>query len=300
MSIYDTSTIGTDTNQIVFNNYGVYPTYRIISRRPQQRQIRELDIPVPFENGISDFETLIGKTAYVIEGIMYPGGESEYDSGLRALRKLASLDISQDDILSDDGYVPYVFEEFSTNKQIFLKVLYVDLPENTRKGLVQPFRLVCKVKDPTIYSEDLNQANTQQADFGVASGSAGFPFGYPIAYGASTNSVSTDAYNAGDVPVYPVSINIHGPVNVPKITNTTTGEYIQVNCNLATTANELVIAYDKDSLSVKLDGNSVLDDVTTASTWFKIQPGTNNIQLSGSSVSDDAYATLSYYSGYGL
>jgi hypothetical protein len=231
---------------------------------------------------------------------MYPGGESEYDTGLAKLRKLASLEIAQDDILSDEGYVPYVFEEFSQSKQIFMKVLYVDLPETTRKGLVQPFRLVCKVKDPTIYSATLSQADTSQASFGVASGSAALPFGYPIAYGASTSSVSVDAYNSGDIPVYPVSINIHGPVNAPKITNTTTGEYIQVNANLASTGNELVIAYDRDSLSVLLDGNSVLDDVTTNSTWFKIQPGSNIFELSGSSVSDDAYATVSYYSGWPL
>ena len=300
MSLYDASTIGTATNKISFNNFGTYPTYRIVSRRPQQRQIRELDIPVPFESGISDFETLIGKTAYVIEGIMYPGGESDYDAGLRALRKLASLDVSQDDILSDFGYVPYVFEEFNTSKQIFMKVLYVDVPENTRKGLVQPFRLICKVKDPTIYSATLNQADTSQASFGVASGTAAFPFGYSIAYGASTNSVSVDANNQGDVPVYPVSINIYGPVNSPQITNTTTGEYIRVNVNLATVSNQLIIAYDKDNLSVTLDGVSVLSSVTTASNWFKIPPGSNIFQLTGSSIGTGSYATVSYYSGFGL
>ncbi len=300
MSVYAESALGTNTNLITFNDYSVFPIYRIVSRRPQQRQIRELDIPVPFENGISDFETLIGKTAYIIEGIMYPGGESDYDAGLRALRKLASLDISQDDILSDFGYVPYVFNEYNTQKQIFMKVLYVDVPENTRKGLVQPFRLVCKIKDPTIYGADLQIADTSQASFGVASGSAAFPFGYPIAYGASTSSVSTDANNTGDVAVYPISINIHGPVNVPKITNTTTGEYIQISANLASASNELVIAYDKDSLSVELDGVSVLSSVSTNSTWFKVQPGSNIFQLSGSSISDDAYATVSFYSGFGL
>lgn len=300
MSIYATSEIGTNTNKILFNNYGTYPLYRVISRSPQRRQIRELDIPVPFENGISDFETLIGQTAYVLEGIMYPGGESDYDAGLRALRKLASLDISQDDILSDDGYVPYVFTEFNTTKQIFMKVLYVDVPENTRKGLVQPFRLVCKIKDPTIYSEELKIADTSPASFTVAVGTAIFPIVLPIIFGASTSSVTTDANNLGDVPVYPVSINIHGPVNSPKITNTTTGEYIQVTTNLALTTNELVISYDKDSLRVEADGVSVLDEVTTGSTFFKLRAGSNILTLTGSSISDDAYATVSYYDGYGL
>lgn len=300
MSIYDTSTLGTDTNQIIFNQNTTFPVFRVISRTPQRRQIRELDIPVPFENGISDFETLIGQTAYVIEGIMYPGGESQYDAGLRKLRKLASLDISQDDVLSDDGYVPYVFEEFNTTKQIFMKVLYVDVPENTRKGLVQPFRLVCKIKDPTIYGGTLKVADTSPASFTVATGTGILPASLPLIFGASTSSVSAGANNDGDVAVYPVAISIHGPVNVPKITNTTTGEFIQVSTNLSTTGHTLTISYDKDSLRVENNGVSVLNAVSTASTWLKLQPGPNVFTLTGSSISDDAYATVSYYDGFGL
>jgi hypothetical protein len=299
MSIYDVSTLGTTNNQVVFNGTS-FPIFRVQSRQPQRRQLRELDIPIPFENGISDFETLIGQTAYVIEGTMYPGGEAEYDDGLRRLRKLASLELQQDDPTADDGYVPYVYTEKMRNKQIFMKVLYVDLPESTRKGLVQPFRLICKIKDPTIYGATLKTASTEPADFTTASGSAIYPFEYPIVYGASTSSVSTDAINEGDLPVYPVSINIHGPVNSPRITNTTTGEYIQVGVNLGSTSNELVISYDKDSLSVELDGVPVLNQVTSASTFFKLQPGGNEFTLTGSSISDDAYATISFYDGWSL
>jgi hypothetical protein len=300
MSIYDSSQIGTSSNQIIFNQNTVFPVFRVISRRPQQRQIRDLDIPVPFENGISDFETLIGKSAYVIQGVMYPGGESEYDAGLVKLRKLASLDISQADVLSDEGYVPYQFSEFERDKIIYMKVLYVDIPEDTRKGLVQPFTLVCKIKDPVIYGATLKQADTSNADFTTATGTAIYPFSYPIVLGASTASVSVDANNIGDLPVYPVSINIHGPVNVPKITNTTTGEYIEVDVNLGSTSNELVIAYDKDSLTVELDGVSVLNKVSATSTYFKVPPGSNIFQLTGSSISSSAYATVSYRDGWSL
>lgn len=301
MSIYDTSTLGTANNQITFNDYNSYPIYRVMSRTPQQRQIRDLDIPVPFESGISDFETLIGRMAYIIEGKMYPSGEADYSTGLAALRKLASLDVQQDDALSDNGYVPYVYSENGTdNRQIFLKVLYVDAREDTRQGLIQPFRLICKVKDPTIFEGTLRTANTGEAYFGTASGSAVYPFTYPVVYGATTASVSVDANNIGTIPVYPVSINIHGPINSPRITNTTTGEYIEVAVNLGSADNELVIAYDKDSLSVLLDGVSVLNQVTANSTFFKIRPGSNILQLSGSSTGDDAFATVSFYSGWPL
>ena len=299
MSIYSTSRLGVNDNYVDFNGT-TFPIFRVQARRPQQRQIRELDIPVPFENGISDFETLIGRSAYVIEGTMYPGGESEYDTGLRQLRKLASLDFAQDDVLADEGYVPYLYNEYSSSKQIFMKVLYVEVPENTRKGLVQPFRFVCKIKDPTIYGGTLKVASTGVAAFTTALGTGIYSFKYPIIFGASTSSVTATATNEGDISVYPVAINIYGPVNSPIITNVLTGESIEVTVNLAAPANVLSISYDKDSLSVLQDGVSVMNQITNASTFFKIKPGANPITLSGSSILSNSYATLSFYDGYSL
>lgn len=300
MAIYDTGYIGTAANQLTLNDFTATPIFRLISRAPQQRQVRELDIPIPFENGVSDFETLIGKTAYIIDGTMYPGSESEYDTGVRRLRKIASLDVSQGDNLSDDGYVPYIWTDFAGQKQVFVKVMYVQIVEDTRKGLVQPFRFICKVKDPTIYGVTVKIADTSSSDPTTSSGTAIYPFTYPIIYGASTYSVSSTADNAGDLDINPVSIVVSGPVNSPKITNTTTGEFIQVNANLASTSNFLRISYTKDSLSVEVDGVSVLNDVTTDSTYFKLQPGGNDLELNGSSVGSGAYLQVSYRDGFPL
>jgi hypothetical protein len=255
---------------------------------------------VPFENGISDFETLMGQYAYVIDGVMYPGSESEYDEGLRTLRKVASLDVSQDDNLSDDGYVPYIWTDFTGQKQVFVKVMYVQIIEDTRKGLVQPFRFICKVKDPTIYGVTIKVADTSSSDPTTSSGTAIYPFAYPIIYGASTYSVSGEANNEGDLAIYPIGITVVGPVNSPKITNTTTGEFIQINANLSTTSNILRISYDKDSLSAEVDGVSVLNDEVSGTTWFKIQPGGNDLQLTGSSIGSGAYMQLSFRDGYPL
>lgn len=305
MAIYALSYLGTDNNKLYFNDYNQEynsggSVFRIKSRAPQQRSIRELDIPIPFENGISDFETLIGKTVYVLDGTMYPGGESDSDSGLSALRKVASLELNQSDILSDNGYIPYVWTEFSRNKQVFMKPLYVQIVENTRTGLVQNFRIISKIKDPTIYEEDLQIASTEAANFTTATGTAILPHIFPLIFGASTSSVSSDAINNGDLPSYPVAINIYGPVSSPKITNSATGEYIEVAVNLATSSNNLSIAYDKDTLRVELDGVSVINQVTAASDYWKLQPGSNIITLTGSSISNGAYAAVSYYSAWPL
>lgn len=300
MAIYGDSSLGTSANIINFNDYSTTPIYRLISRTPQRRAVRELDIPIPFENGISDFETLLGQYVYVLEGRMYPGSESEYDNGLRALRKLASLEISQDDALSDEGYVPYVYDEYSQQKQVFLKVLYVQMIEDTRKGLVQPFRFICKIKDPTIHGATLKTASTEQATPSTSTGTAVYDFTYPIIFGASTYSVTSNANNEGDLPAYPQAITVNGPISTPRITNTTTGEYIEVTTNLATASNFLRITYDKDSLRVETDGVSVLDSVSTASTFFKLQPGGNEITLTGASISDGAVCDVTFRDAYPL
>jgi len=300
MAIYDAGYIGTTANRVTLNDFTQTPIYRLISRAPQRRQVRELDIPVPFEMGVSDWETLLGQYAYTLDGIMYPGSESEYDSGLRALRKVASLEIAQDDNLSDNGYVPYVWTDYSGQKQVFLKVMYVQIVEDTRKGLVQPFRFICKIKDPTIYGITTKVADTSSSDPTTSSGTAEFPFQYPVIYGASTYSVSSNALNNGDLPTCPVAITVRGPVNKPKISNTTTGEYIEVDVNLASTSNFLRIAYDKDSLSVEVDGVSKLNEVSEGSTYFKIQPGGNDISLTGTSIGSGGYVQLSYRDAFPL
>ncbi len=296
MSVYDPSTLGATDNAITFNGTTL-PIYRVISRAPQQRQLRQEDIPVPFEDGITDYLTLEGASAYVIEGIMYPGSETDYDNGLAALRKLSSLDIEQADNNTDDGYVPYVFKEYSQSKQVFVKVLYVDAPESTRKGLVQPFKFVCKVKDPTIFSNVVATATTQGSNPTTSAGSLLFPVGFPVLIGASTYSTSSVATNTGDLPGYPIYIKVYGPINVPTVTNATTGEFITVNTNVAN-GSILTIAYDKDSLSVDVDGVSVLNQVTSSSTYFKLKPGGNNITLQGQSFGSGAYVVMNYYQGY--
>lgn len=300
MSIYDEATLGVTGNLLTFNDYAVLPIYRVQSRAPQQRNVRDLDIPIPFENGISDFETWIGRTAYVIEGKMYPSDEADHSTGLAALRKLASLEYTQNDPNTDTGYVPYIWPENGSPRQLFLKVLYVDLKEDTRQGLIQPFRLICKVKDPTIYGSPLKTATTQGTDPTTGGGAAVYPFAYPIVYGASTGSVTSTAINNGTISAYPASIVVVGPVNSPRITNTATGEYIEVDENLTNSSQVLTITYDKDTLTVDVNGNSVLGSVTTDSTYFKIRPGSNPIELSGASIGSGAYVRVNYYDAYAL
>lgn len=307
MAIYEKATLGYADNFITFNDFTLDPVYRAVSRAPQKYQIREQDIPIPFESGIADFNTLVGQTIYVIEGVMYPSSETTYDSGLAKLRDISSLDLEQADpysgsVFTNDGYVPYLWGDGGGDltKQLFVKVLYVMTSENTRQGYVLPFKLYCKVKDPTIYGGTLKLASTILGNPSTSTGSATYPFKYPIAYGSNYYTVTAAATNNGSVPVYPQSIDIYGPVTNPSVTNGSTGEVIQVNCTLNTVSDHLQIQYNKDVLTVELNGVNNMQNVTNASTYFKIHPGANVISLTGSSISSGSYATVNYYDGYSL
>jgi hypothetical protein len=307
MSIYTKSTLGYVDNQITFNDYSLDPIYRTITRIPQKYQIRQQDLPIPFEGGIADFNTMIGETYYLIQGKMYPSNEDTYDSGLAALRDVANLDLTQNDpnqgtTFSNDGYVPYVWGDASgeLTKQLFVKPMYVMAAENTQQGFVLPFTIYCKVKDPTIYGATLKTASTAASTPGASSGSAVYPLKYPIVYGATYYSVTATATNEGAVPTYPQSIDVYGPVTTPVITNNKTGEFIKVNATLNSATDHLQIQYAKDYLSVTLNGVNYLKNVTSDSTYFKIHPGGNGISLTGSSISSGSYATVNYYDGFSL
>lgn len=307
MSVYTKSTLGYVDNLVTCNDISTDPYYRVNARAPQRFQLREQDVPVPFELGISDFNTLIGQVMYVIDGTMYPRSQDTYDSGLNALRDVSNLDLSQSDsnggvTFDNNGYVPYVWGDSVgvLSKQLFVKPLYVQASESTRQGFVVPFRIFCKVKDPTIYGASLKIASTALGDPTATVGTAAYPLSYPVAFGATYYTVSANAINSGTVPVYPQSIDIYGPVTNPKFTNTATGEFIQINCTLSSPTDHLQIQYGKDYLGVYLNGNSQLQNKTTDSTFFKIHPGSNNISLTGSSIASGSYATVNYYDGYSL
>lgn len=303
MSVYEISTLGAQDNKVTFNDPSIDPYFRVQQRLPQKYQIRQQDIPVPFQSGISDFITLIGDTVYVIKGRMYPSGEAAYDTGRNILASVSSLDLEQTDpYSSDEGYVPYVWGDASSatnSKQLFVKVLYAILPEDTRQGYAQPFTIYCKIKDPTIYGYTQKTASTASANPSSTVGSFVLPTTLPAPIGVTTYNISTNAYNAGTIGSYPQTINIYGPVTNPVLTNSSTGEYFGVNVTLSSSSDVLNITYSKDVYTVTKNGVSVVNLVQAGSTTFQIHPGNNVLTLSGS-LGNGAYASVQYYDAYPL
>lgn len=299
MSIYTTSTLGAGSHILTFNDATKTPYYRVTREDPRSFQVRNYDSPLPQESGMLDFRTLIGRSDLVLTGTMYPGNESEYDSGRKLLRKICSADFWQDNDDSDEGYIPYKYNEGVRDYQIFVKPLYVYAPKTSASGFKQPFSIFCKIKYPVVFGA----ATKVFGNFGVPGviiGAAKYPLKYPIAFGSQQYSVTALANNEGDIPTYPASITVTGPINRPRIANQTTGEYIEIDVNLPTQSDILSIVYDQDSISITANGLSVYNKLLEGSTLFKIRDGSNDIVLTGLSVSAGATLTGTFMDAYPL
>lgn len=300
MLIYDPSTLGTSTNSINFNDENNTPFYRLRRDRVINRQITDNDIKLPEGMGVADFQTLMGKVNYILEGTMYPDDEVGYDQGIKALRKLSSLDIEQADTDSDGGYVPFKVTEYDGyNKQLMVKVLYADLPKSSNKGLKQDFRLFMKVKYPAWTTQTSSSATIGDST-ATTSGSSNLSFALPKALGLTTYSSNGALNNTGDLKVYP-TITITGPITTPRITNSTTGEYIELTgLNLGTTSDSVVINYDQDTTSIAQAGVSKMNLLTSGSTLFKVKPGINNFTITGATVGSGMTGTISIFPAWPL
>ena len=315
MILFDSFTIGTENNEVSFNDDSTTPYFRARSFNPSRRDLKEFEGQLPEGSGINDTQSYVNKMYILIDGTMYPDDENDYHDGMEQLRKLSSLDVEQSDSLSDVGYVPIRFSD-AVRKQIFVKVLYVDMPQSTRGGLKQQFRLLCKVKYPAIYSVNSHSSNltvSAVAQLGGAAipayipmtissplgGSTTFPMEFPVVFGASASQGAGPIINEGDLPSYP-TISIYGPLSKPRVTNVSTGEFIELDINLASASESATITYDQDSLSVTSNNTNVYGKLTTGSTLFKLKPGENNLLFSGSSVGTSANVTVTWFDTWPL
>lgn len=94
-----------------------------------------------------------------------------------------------------------------------------------RRDVFQKFTVNWKCPDP--YWQDPNQVSRALRAY---EGKFTLPFTLPFRLGKQGDR--TTLVNEGDVPA-PVQIDLQGPVTNPKITNETTGEFMQINGSIA-------------------------------------------------------------------
>ena len=154
----------------------------------------------------------------------------------------------------------------------------------------QKVRLEYEVHDPFWYSERDIVETFQSVDPLFE-----FPFtmstGDPVEFGSLLPA--NIATNQGQVEA-PVSIRITGICTNPRIENKTTGEFIKLN-NISMGENEtLVIDTAFGQKKVELDGVSMFHKLDTASTFFTLKKGENEIEFSDDTNSTTAKIYFTY------
>ena len=142
-------------------------------------------------------------------------------------------------------------------------------------------------EDPRIYSDTLYQQSLAATVGGAPSGRT-FPETFPISYGGGTPAGQVFIENQGNTVTYPV-LTIYGPGNIPAITNFTTNQGLYLNTTLAASQ---FITIDTNPIrrQILFNGNtSVYSTLDFAqSSWWGLEPGTNDIRFSYGSFSTGA------------
>lgn len=122
-----------------------------------------------------------------------------------------------------------------------------------------------------------------------------FPLRFPTTFAMKGPGQKT-VINNGDVET-PVRIEFIGPAANPRITNTTTGEYIQVNRRLEP-GERLIITTDFGNKRIKINGQNVLHWIDLKSVFWQLQPGDNIVDYSSDDQMEPASVVISYKNRY--
>ncbi|OEH86257.1 hypothetical protein BHU72_12035 [Desulfuribacillus stibiiarsenatis] len=121
-----------------------------------------------------------------------------------------------------------------------------------------------------------------------------------IEFGSYSSGI-VDIENVGDVAT-PVKIEFFGPVVDPRITNETTGQFIELITPLLEGEKMTITTAfgNKRAEITKVDGTiqNAFQYINLNSTFFQLERGTNTIRFTASAGSEDAEITITYRNRY--
>jgi hypothetical protein len=123
----------------------------------------------------------------------------------------------------------------------------------------------------------------------------------PVFVGASViNSIDTIAY-AGNWREFPYEIKIEGPITNAKVVNNTTSETLDFTGASLTAGQawyiDLRYGYKTIEREDTTNAISSLTEDSDLATWH-LQPGNNEIQITGTGADPDTEITIAYYDRY--
>lgn len=245
--------------------------------------VREVTEARTDDDGERDSTLLFGARACAIELLVTQSARSFEDELTRFLHPRSRPYL----VVEDDGW--------SQARRLGLRVdqfdapLGVDLPRDMRRIQVQ-------WKVPTgIWEADEEIEEPVTADIASETGHS-YPETYPRTYAATLSTGATTLTNLGAVPSH-FTAKLYGPCTGPKLINVTTGEEVAFTSGLVLAAGEYVEIDTRERTaylnSVTTSSRLPYVDFTTTS-WWRIEPGEQQVRYAPESVSSGAAAVITY------
>ena len=289
---YNGITIKGSSGTTEFDYRSTSPYYIVALQQPSMdnTEVRSYEQVKPGEEGIADYEDFLGAEKIVLRLIIKGKSRTYLNNGINAVREAFHPKAVYYATDNDNGYLPLNFTE-TGQTAIKIDCIPYKLPsvkEVKNQGLTAKIDVFLQAKYPFRKSQTGKSLTLQTA---IATGGSGYPLDYPVGYSTPTGSINGDAINSGDLPAIPLVV-IHGPAIGSRLENTTTGEFIDFtdDMNIADGVT-LTIDFEK-ATAVDSNGNNQLQNLTSASKFFKIEPGTNTLQWINNNV--DGYCVITW------
>ena len=300
MAILDTEIKMTFRGQ-EFNNT-VYTDYVMLYDIPEGMSspgIRSNNTEKQGQHGMSDYLSYYNGRNITLTGKIVAqtiAGRKVLEDNIRRIFSLPGIQSA-----SNSGYYTLYIDESGEIdtpavgeglKQIDVKVsVGVEFSKISGEGNMRDFIVTLFAKDPTYKSQTLNVENIIEAYEGT---SFQLETLLPVTISAQTYNIGTIT-NSGNFAV-PALYNIQGEAVNPKLENTTTGRFMQIN-ETVTAGDELII--DVELGTIELNGTDVSASMTNDSQWIFLEPGNNSFELTDDTpVSLEATCDVTWRDGW--
>lgn len=237
--------------------------------------IRNDEINREGQHGVWDFFSFYGKRVFVFEGVIIGEDEDSVTTLKKSLDFICQLPAQP--LSGDDGTV--LIQWTDPNGKAWESEAKISSAINYGRDMHQKFRLnfmlVLKAPDPLILSQSTIETDGVR---GYPMGGFMLPFNVPFIIGVSYIN-KFDVENNGTIPAditFRMFGGTHFAITNPRMTNLTTGEFMQIDISLADET-EFIEVNTKTGAVVDQDGVDRSGNIHSGSTFPRLAIGTNEM-----------------------
>ena len=264
-----------------FDLYGKCFTCESVPEMLSSPPVRSSQTPRQGGHGVYDSLSQYGARTLPFEGVLLARTPEERLEMEWALKRYLTLSALQD-YATSDGYVLVKIElEDGTLMQCYAKIAsavqFFYREESPGRHMMRGFRFSMVAKDPNLYSQTLKTESGGETyagtNFQVIQGVS--PTVPSQLYSLTPLTATCENLGTSDAP--PV-ITITGPTTSPKVTNVTTGKFIELTGLTLGNGESVTIDVSRGSIELE-DGTDVSAYWGSGSDWWVLIPGENEITL---------------------